>query len=197
MDKLQRFDIKVFADDGADIAATDFVPVFQRWIQEHSVEGTLIDVADYSHIHHGPGIVLVGYEANIGIDYAGGRMGLLYHLRRPVEGAFESGVRDALKQALTACSQLEQEPEFNGRLRFRGENILFIANDRLVVPNDEASQSQLHGALAEILGTIYDCDLVLEPKAEDGRERIGFEITAPEKMDTGSLAVRCAAPAVS
>ncbi len=197
MDALQRFDIKVFAEDGADVGATDFVSVFQRWIQEHSIEGTLIDVADYSHIKQGPGIILVGHEANISIDYTDGRMGLLYHLRRPVEGGFETGVRNALKQALTACSQLEQEPEFTGRLRFKGENIVFIADDRLVAPKDDSVQSELQGVLAGILGSIYGCELAVVPRTKDERERIGFEVKAPEKMNAAALAGRCASPAVS
>ena len=51
----------------------DFIPVFHRWIQKQTVSGhLLIDVHDYSHIHQGPGILLVGHEGNFSIDLADG-----------------------------------------------------------------------------------------------------------------------------
>src|SRR3954465_5689913 len=48
--------------DGIDLAA--FAPVFQRWIQQKSVEGQFVDVADYRHVFEGPSIVLIGHDSD-------------------------------------------------------------------------------------------------------------------------------------
>ncbi len=57
----KRISIKLFARNPQVVKPEAFVPVFQRWIQQHAVEGLLIDVADYKHVPDGPGI---GVEIN-------------------------------------------------------------------------------------------------------------------------------------
>ena len=62
---LQRIGIKIFADKPAPVPVREFIPVFHSWIQKQAVENhLLIDVHDYSHMHQGPGILLVAQEAN-------------------------------------------------------------------------------------------------------------------------------------
>jgi len=62
----------------------DFIPVFHGWIQRQALPGhMLLDVHDYSHVHHGPGILLVAHEANLSIDEAEGRRGLVYIRKQP------------------------------------------------------------------------------------------------------------------
>jgi len=55
---LQRIALKIFLDDESLLEPGDVIPVFHRWIQTQAVDGLLIDVADYSHVHHGPGVVV-------------------------------------------------------------------------------------------------------------------------------------------
>jgi hypothetical protein len=62
----------------------DYIPVFHGWIQRQVLPGhLLIDVHDYSHVHHGPGILLVAHEANLSVDEAEGRRGLVYIRKQP------------------------------------------------------------------------------------------------------------------
>ena len=61
---LQR--VSVAVPFVGDVDPEAFVPVFHDWIRRGAVEGLLIDVARYGHVHHGPGIMLVGHEG----DYA-------------------------------------------------------------------------------------------------------------------------------
>jgi hypothetical protein len=62
----------------------DFIPVFHGWIQQQALPGhMLLDVHDYSHVHHGPGILLVAHEANLSIDEAEGSRGLAYIRKQP------------------------------------------------------------------------------------------------------------------
>src|SRR6185295_13767560 len=97
---LQRIGIKMFAEDSAAVVVRDFIPVFHSWIQKQAVDNhMLIDVHNYSHIHNGPGILLVAQEGNFSIDLGDGRMGLLYYRKN-----VGSGFAPVLKAALQACS---------------------------------------------------------------------------------------------
>ncbi|HEV8246140.1 MAG TPA: hypothetical protein VGP93_10250, partial [Polyangiaceae bacterium] len=71
-----KIQVKYFAVEP--IALEHFVPVFHRFIRDHVLDELLIDVADYAHVHHGPGVVLVGHAADYYMDQGEGRLGLLY-----------------------------------------------------------------------------------------------------------------------
>ena len=58
---LQKINVKFFAAGSGAVRLTDFIDIFNSWIQ--SSEGEYYDVADYSHMQAGPGIVLVTHEA--------------------------------------------------------------------------------------------------------------------------------------
>jgi hypothetical protein len=140
---LQRIGIKIFADDSAAVPLREFIPVFHTWIQKQAIENhLLIDVHNYSHIHNGPGILLVAGEGNFSIDMSDGRMGLLYYRKVPGEG-----VASVLRTALQACSLLETDPSLKGRLHFRTDEIQIVANDRLLAPNTEETFQELSVAL--------------------------------------------------
>src|SRR5438128_6018693 len=116
---LHKFGIKFFAAPPTEVRLAEFIPVFHRWIQNHVVEGLLIDVADYSHIVDGPGIVLVAHDGNYAMDETGGRLGLLYVRKQPLAGDLAVRLARAAEIALEACGELEGAPEFAGRLKFR------------------------------------------------------------------------------
>jgi hypothetical protein len=177
MDELKKFDIKIFAKtwDGVDPEA--FMGVFQRWIQEHTVPGILIDVADYVHVHQGQGTVLVAHEYNLSIDYNGGAPGLLYRGKRPEGDTLAARIETGLRLALDACAKLEQEPEFAGKLAFDTTSFAFVTNDRLVVP-DAASAKAVEAAVKQAAEAVYsDGDASLEPIGDDPRERAAFRVT--------------------
>lgn len=187
MNDLHQIDIKIFASQGEDIAPFDFVPVLQRWIQEHTVDGVLIDVADYSHIHHGAGVILVAHEMNISIDYTDGRMGMLYHQKQPREGSFAERLRAVLNDALTACRLIQEEPKFQGRLEFNPGDLLFLASDRLYAPNDDATTTALRKEVSEVLKGLYGEDVQCKAVADDSRDRVAFAITAPKSPTLDGL----------
>ena len=52
--------VKFFADVTGTQNDLHFVPIFHSWIQAQAVpEHLLIDVADYAHVHNGPGTCLI------------------------------------------------------------------------------------------------------------------------------------------
>jgi hypothetical protein len=147
----QRIGIKFFADSSAPVptpvTVREFIPIFHSWIQKQAVQNhLLIDVHNYSHIHNGPGILLVAQEGNFSIDMADGRMGLLYYRKKPGEG-----IEAVLKTALAACNLLESDPALAGRLRFRTDEMLIVTNDRLLAPNDDQTFADLTPSVAAAL----------------------------------------------
>ena len=150
--ELQRIGIKLFADSSAPtpVPVRNFIPVFHSWIQKQAIENhLLIDVHNYSHIHNGPGILLVAQEGNFSIDSADGRMGLLYFRKKSGDG-----IASVLKTALAASKILESEPALGGRLRFRTDEMLIVANDRLLAPNNDQTFAELKPSLDAALKTL-------------------------------------------
>ena len=169
---LYKIGIKLFVTNPQTVRLRDFIPVFHGWIQEQKVAGhQLIDVHDYSHVHNGPGILLVAHEGNFSMDQEGGRLGLFYYRKRPLEGGFEANLKNILQTALQACTLLESEPKLDG-LKFDTKEVLVIANDRLLAPNDAAARATIEPIIARTLGKA-----TLAPQATDPRERLAFMVT--------------------
>ena len=153
MSDLRRVGVKFFCRAGEDILLPDFIPVFHRWIQTSAVDGMLIDVADYSHVPEGPGVILVAHEGIYSIDESCGRRGLAYLRRRGSESTFDDALSASLRAAARACRLLEEE--FDGRMRFRGDEIEVFAPDRLFARNDDATISQLRHHLSSLAEGLY------------------------------------------
>ena len=149
-----RLGIKLFATGSTSVQVKEFVPVFHSWIQKQSVENhQLIDVHDYSHIHHGPGILLVAHEGNFSTDMAAGKLGLAYFRKLPAGSTPEENLQISLKTALNAASMIEAELSLEGRMRFRKDELLVIANDRLLAPNSAAAFESVKPMLVKVFGT--------------------------------------------
>ena len=191
--ELQKFGIKLFAVEPADVRLTEFIPVFHRWIQNRVVEGLLIDVADYGHVVDGPGIVLVAHEGNYAMDETGGRLGLLYLRKQPLGGDLAGRLARAAEIALEACRELERAPELAGRLKFRTDEILVFANDRLVAPNTEETWKTFEPELGEFLSRLFPgAELELE-RERDPKERFTMTVKVKGMSDVGTLLARLAA----
>jgi hypothetical protein len=169
---LYKIGVKLFVTNPQAVRLRDFIPVFHGWIQQQKVAGhQLIDVHDYSHVHNGPGILLVAHEGNFSMDQEGGRLALFYYRKRPLEGGFEANLKSVTQTALQACTLLESEPKLDG-LKFDRKEILVLANDRLLAPNDTAARTKLEPIIAKTLGKT-----TLAPQAADPRERLAFMVT--------------------
>jgi len=146
--ELHRLGVKFFAADPASIRLEDIIPIFHGWIQQQAVAGhLLIDVHDYSHIQGGPGILLVAHEGNFSLDMSDGRPGLFYYRKTQTTLPPVEHVSTIVKSALEACHRLEEE----AKIRFKMDEILVIANDRLVAPNNDAAFAELKPVVAAAL----------------------------------------------
>ena len=74
--ELQKLNVKFFAELPNTVPLADFIEIFHGWIQ--ATDGIYHDVADYSHMQAGPGIVLVANDANVSVDETENRRGLLF-----------------------------------------------------------------------------------------------------------------------
>jgi hypothetical protein len=171
--ELSRFGLKLFATDTAAMQAKSFVPIFHSWIQKQAVEKhQLIDVHDYSHIHHGPGILLVGHEGNFSTEMGEGIPGLVYFRKQPA-GTFEETLRASLKAILQAAALIEGEPSLEGRVRLRRDELLFISNDRLLAPNNTAAIA----AITPVLAKVFGARATITPVRAGTRDRLTIRAT--------------------
>ena len=86
---LQKFGVKLFFNTNGGYSSKDFVPVFHNWIQDKAIDDhLLIDVADYSHILDGPGVMLVAHEGNFSLDQESLQPGIMYMRKTDIEGDF-------------------------------------------------------------------------------------------------------------
>ena len=123
-----RFSVKLFLREPIALDAEVIVKIFHRWIQGNLLESDLLlDVADYTHVHEGPGIMLICDGTYYSLDEGDGRIGLVYSVKRDRPEGIELGlqIRNALLAVLHAACQLESEPELLGRLRFSCDELLF------------------------------------------------------------------------
>ena len=151
----KRLSIKFHAEaaPGFDISAV--VPVFHRWIREHAVENELIiDVADYKHVVDGPGVLLIGHEADYGLELVDGRLGLLYTRKREVGESLTGAFQTLFSQSLSAARRLESEPELTG-LRIHTDAADVAILDRLAFENSDEGVNAIGPALEEVLAGIY------------------------------------------
>src|SRR5919205_421212 len=82
---VQHINIKFFLRNPETATLADYAAVFNSWIQTQRLEELLIDVADYLHVHNGPGIMLIGHDADYSLDNRAGRLGLLYNRKEQLE----------------------------------------------------------------------------------------------------------------
>lgn len=190
---LHKIVVKFFAAGTPALPIETYIPVFHRWIQKGSVEGLLLDVADYGHLPKSPGIVLVAHEADYMMDASEGPLGLLYNRKAPGAGSLADRFKAAFKAALGACVKLEQEPELQGKLTFQGGKALVIANDRLVAPNSEDGFKALRPDLALALQSVYgDAPPEISRDLRDPRSRLTIHVASKAPVDASALLARLA-----
>jgi hypothetical protein len=152
--ELQHINIKLYLNNGdADLAPV--IPVFHSWIQDQVFDELLIDVADYRHVHQGPGLMLIGHEADYSLDQTDGILGLRYSRKAPLPGTNQDRLTQATRAALIAAHKLGADPRLNGNLTFNGRDIQMTINDRILAPNDESTREALTPAIQSFAAKLF------------------------------------------
>jgi hypothetical protein len=143
--ELQHVNVKLFLD-ADELDLEPLVPIFNEWIQQQICDELLLDIADYRHVPAGPGIVLIGHEANYSVDNTENRLGVRYNRKAALPGSNQDRLVQAARAALTACRRLENEPRLGGKLRFGGHEVEVTINDRLLAPNTPETREAIHAS---------------------------------------------------
>src|SRR4030095_3410205 len=184
--ELQKINIKVFSTEPNKVPLTDFIDIFHGWIQ--ATDGFYRDVADYSHMQAGPGIVLVADDANVSIDETDNRRGLLYSQKSKLSGSNLEKLSAVLRSALENCYRLEEEPALRGKLRFSGNQVEILVNDRLLAPNTGEVFEELRPEIDFLARRLYaSTNFTLLRNQEDPRHRLNVTLSTPLSFETKPL----------
>jgi len=179
--ELQKLGVKFFVEQPNAVPLTDFIEIFHGWIQ--ATDGIYHDVADYSHMESGPGVILVANDANLHIDETGGRRGLLYSRKAPLSGTNQEKLRTVFRLALENCRKLEQEPALRGKLRFTTNEAAISLNDRLLGSNTEESFQELKREVGPFAKQLFGDAEVRFERDEDPRQRLNVLLRTSAAVD--------------
>ena len=183
---LQHLAVKLFVANPAAVAETHWVGYFNQWIQAHTTPELLIDVADYRHVHQGPGVLLIGHQAAYSLDETGGALGLLYTRKAEVEGDEQAVLAQAVGATVGAAQQIAADTA----LRFDLSRLLVIVNDRLLAPNTPDRLEDLHPALTTYFDALYGVGAYTLEANAPGRERFAVTVRVAEPPTLAELAAR-------
>jgi hypothetical protein len=153
--QLQHVNVKLFASDGAGVDLEPLIPIFHGWIRDGVFEEMLLDVADYRHVHQGPGVMVIGHQANYSVDNTSGRLGVRYNRKAALDGTNQDRLKQATRAALGAFRRLESESSLKGTLRFGGREMELLINDRALAPNTDATRIAAQPELQAFFGTLF------------------------------------------
>jgi len=174
---LQHIVIKIPVEGDLGIEPGELIPVFHRWVSAQSMPELLIDVADLRHVPSGPGVILVGSEADYSLDHANGEWGLQYRRKDVVDGSNVDRLKQAFDAARRACDRLERE--FDGRIRFSRSRADVIVNDRLLAPNTDETRRAATPDLERFAQAAFGpSQPQVTPYDGDPRRRFGARISA-------------------
>jgi hypothetical protein len=141
--ELHHINVKLLLTDEPTRDLDAVIPIFHSWIQQQVADELLLDVADYRHVQAGPGIVLIGHEADYSLDNADNRLGVRYNRKAILEGNNQDRLAQATRAALSASQRLQQDTRLDRKLNFNGKDIEIFINDRLLAPNTAATREAL------------------------------------------------------
>lgn len=191
MDGLYRIGVKVYCTKGQDMSLEEFIPVFHRWVQQKRTSSVLIDVADYSHVPEGPGILLVAHEGNFAVDESLGRRGFTMYRKRPLDGTFAERLSSVARHTVAAAIALTREPEFANRLGFSGREMTVYFNDRLLAPNSEDAFLAVRGEVERFFEAAFGSKTIEYARQTDTRARLTVTARAADaESDIERLAAR-------
>lgn len=183
LSNLQHVNVKFFLEDAEFIDLEKAIHVFHSWIQEQKLDDLLIDVADYRHVPSGPGVILIGHNAQYSFDNAEGQLGVLYNRKTPMETSGAELIAFSLRDALHICRLLMKEESFHGKIMFVKDKLQLIVNDRLLAPNNEETYKRLLPQLADALAKVFGAKNYQFSRASDPRKRLTIVVEVPQGFE--------------
>ena len=189
--ELNRISLKLFVKDPAAVKLEAFTPLYHRWIQEHAVDGMLIDVADYAHVHDGPGVILIGHDVDYGMDFTGGRAGLLVTRKHQKGVALQQRVRELARLAAKAAALMEADASLGVCFATHEAKLSLI--DRLRAPNTAQAVAQYRPDVEAIAQELWGSGVTIEQADVDPRCNLSLTIRSSQAPSLATLAERAEA----
>ena len=184
---LQHVNIKLFVSGELPIAPERLIDTFHQWIKDEMFEELLVDVADYRHVPAGPGVMLIGLEADYSLDHADGRWGLRYNRKAIVEGSNQDRFSQAFKSAARACQLLEALYANGNSLKFVNDEFELFINDRALAANTQETFSACRTDLESFLRTALGHDDFTLERQSDPRRCFGIHIKTTKPFDLSAI----------
>ena len=187
--QLQHVNVKLLIKSPEEVPLEPLIPVFHSWIQGQVLEELLLDVADYRHVTAGPGVVLIGHQANYSVDDTDDRLGVRYNRKAEVDGGNQKAFRQAMRASLIACQRLEAEPSLERKLQFNGQEIEFFVNDRLLAPNRDSTREALHSDFETFFKKLFRGSeyTLAYPSASEPRKLFGVSVKSSRTFTPADL----------
>jgi hypothetical protein len=187
---LHKFGIKFFATDAQAIDILRLIPIYHRWIQEKALDDLLIDVADYSHVPSGPGVMLIAHEGNYALDETGHERGVVYYSKQKLTGELSERFAQVACKALEATQLMSRDADLEGALRISGTDLQFFSNDRLAAPNTQTAYDEIEPAFERFLDRLYDGAPYTLSREKDPKERLSFRVHVKANVNVDTLLAR-------
>jgi hypothetical protein len=185
---VERFCLKFLAREGA-VDEACFIPIFHDWIRLNALPGPLIDVADYSHVPEGPGIMLISYDINYAMEHGGGQFGLSAQRKLGQEATHQERIVALARRLGRFATLLESDSRLAETFSLEGGSFHYIANDRLRLPNTAEAFAAIQPDLEAAAATLYGQQPVSVTRLEnDPRERLTAVVATAGPMPLASLA---------
>ncbi len=186
--ELQHVNAKIYVQGDLQIDLMRFIEIFHRWTSEQNKEELLVDVADYRHVPAGPGVVLVGHDADYAMDNGNGKWGLLYNRKAALEGSNQDRLGQAFRAAASACLLLEAEFQTDGPLAFSRQEFELFINDREIAPNTPDTWAQCEPELRQFVSGLFGNEAFAMTQDPNPRHRFGVHVRGEKALDLESAA---------
>ena len=181
--KLQKFGVKLFLESNGSYSSKDFIPVFHSWIQDKVIDDhLLIDVADYSHIPDGPGVMLIAHEGHFSLDQEKHQPGIIYMRKAEIEGDFTQRFNHVLSTTIGAANRLRND-DITNDIDFISNAFRFIANDRLYAKNTMDNQNLYKEEIQKAVYEKYTDSKVEFEDVSGEKERLAFTIRLSDEIN--------------
>jgi len=176
---LQKISVKILTDAPPTLNLDPFIAIFGRWRAEADHPAQWRDLADYAHMPRGPGIVLVGRNANFSFDLGSAAPGMLYTSKRNLDGTPEARLRSVLRTCFEMSHRLAAEPEFPRQVRLLTGSLELQLNDRLETPNTQLTDRLLRPAIESVAHDLFAAEGLDLRRQPDPGKLYGFSIHSP------------------
>lgn len=187
MINLQHINMKFLLQPQEGIDLEALIPVFHGWIQQQPFPELLIDVADYRHVPSGPGVMIIGHEADYSVDNTDGRLGVRYARKETLNSSNQERLKQAARSALAALKRLEENTALPGKLKFGGKEVEVVINDRLLAPNRPEIQKALEPEIRKFADQLFGPSAYQLTWQPDPRRLLGVTVKANQQFSADSL----------